>query len=122
MVNNEVIMWSQPLCITCTERCAQVCKSGGYINGQNFWFLISVLKLYLGYLVDTMFYYKAASKTKHFIHGDILVPASKFVVLVIFLTGGCFIWVVVDADHCGHIPACTATCYQYNYHDKSYWH
>ena len=35
-------------------------------------------------------------KTKFFIHADIVVLVSEFVMV--------FIWVVVSADHCGHIP------------------
>ena len=64
------------------QGCAQVCKSSGYING-NLWSLIFVLKLYLGFLVDTMFYIKHLARLSIFIHTDILVPVSEFVVVVI---------------------------------------
>ena len=59
--------------------------------------LISVPKLYLGFLVDTIFIYsvKHLARLNIFIHTDILVPVSEFVVVVIlsewwlfYLSGG----------------------------------
>ena len=44
---------------------------------------------------------------KHFINVDILVLVNEFVVVTIYLSGGCFSgwWLVpTTADHCGHIP------------------
>ena len=60
-----------------------------------------MLKLCLGFLVDILFcVYKVTGKTKHFIHADILVLVSEFVVVVILSEW----WSVPTANHCGHIP------------------
>ena len=63
-----------------------VWKNGGYTMGFQIMrncVLISMLKLCLGFLTDN----ELAGKIKHFIHADILVLVSAFVV-------------VVGADHC----------------------
>ena len=51
-----------------------------------------MLKLCLGFLVDTLFCVKWLARLSIFIHADILVLNLQW-------------WlVVVGADHCGHIP------------------
>ena len=45
--------------------------------------LISMLKLCLGFLVDTLFCVKWLARLSIFIHADILVLVSEFVVVVI---------------------------------------
>ena len=60
-----------------------------------------MLKLCLGFLVDTLFYVKWLARLSIFNHADILVLASEFVVVVILSEW----WSVpTTADHCGHIP------------------
>ena len=48
------------------------------LNHQKFCSLISMLKFCLGFLADNTL----AGNTKHFIHADILVLVSEFVVVV----------------------------------------
>ena len=52
------------------------------------------------FLVDTLFCVKWPARLSIFIHADILVLVSEFVVVVILS-------VMVSADHCGHIPGLT---------------
>ena len=54
-----------------------------------------MLKLCLGFLVDTLFYVKWLARLRIFIHADILVQVSEFEVVVIisewwlfYLSGG----------------------------------
>ena len=59
-----------------------------------------MLKLCLGILVDTLLCVKWLARLSIFIHADILVLVSEFVV-VVFLSEW---WSVpTTADHCGHI-------------------
>ena len=51
-----------------------------------------MLKLCLGFLVDTLIYIKWLARLSIFIHADILLLVSEFVV------------VVVGDNHCEHIP------------------
>ena len=54
-----------------------------------------MLTLCLGFLVDTLFCVKWLARLSIFIHADILVLVSEFVVVVVILSSdGC----------CGHIP------------------
>ena len=52
----------------------------GVLNLRN---LISMLKLCLGFLVDTLFCVKWLARLSIFIHDDILVLVSEFLVVVI---------------------------------------
>ena len=64
-----------------------------------------MLKLCLGFLVDTLFCVMWLARLSIFIHADILVLASVFVVVVvILLSGGCFIEWWLRSDRYGHIP------------------
>ena len=47
-----------------------------------------MLKLCLGFLVDTLLCVKWLARLSIFIHADILVQVSEFVVEVIYLSGG----------------------------------
>ena len=59
-----------------------------------------MLKLCLGFLVDTLFCVKWLARLSIFIHADILVLVSEFVVVVILSEW----WSVpTTADYCGHI-------------------
>ena len=61
-----------------------------------------MLKLCLGFLVDTLFCVQWLARLSIFTHEDILVLVSEFVVVVILSEW----WSVpTTADHCGHIPA-----------------
>ena len=60
-----------------------------------------MLKLCLGFLVDTLFCVKWLTRLSIFVHADILVLVSEFVVVVILSEW----WSLpTTADHCGHIP------------------
>ena len=62
-----------------------------------------MLKLCLGFLVDTLFCIKWLARVSIFIYADLLVLVSEFVVMVILSEW----WSVpATADHCGHIPGC----------------
>ena len=55
----------------------------------------------LGFLVHTLFCVKWLARLSIYIHADILVLVSEFVVVVILSEW----WsVLTTADHCGHIP------------------
>ena len=60
-----------------------------------------MLKLCLGFLVDTLFCVRWLARPSIFIYTDMLVLVSEFVVVVVILSlsGG---W--VGADRCRHIP------------------
>ena len=69
--------------------------------------LISMLKLCLGFFVDTLFCVKWLARLSIYIHADNLVLISEFVVVVILSEW----WSVpTTADHCGHISAIVCTC------------
>ena len=74
----------------------------GVFNLQN---LVYMLKLCLGFLVDTLlFCVKWLARLRTFIYDDILVLVSEFVEVVIL-----FQWwsVPTTTDNCGHIPDCS---------------
>ena len=60
-----------------------------------------MVKLSLGILVDTMLCVIWLAKVSIFIHADILVLVSEFVVVVLLSEW----WLFSTANHCGHIPA-----------------
>ena len=67
-----------------------------------------MLKLYLGFLVDTLFCVKWLAILSIFIHADILVLVSEFLVVVILSEW----WLgPTTADRCGHIPALRRTVF-----------
>ena len=74
----------------------------GVLNLQNLViFNIYILKLCLGFLVNTLFLVKWLARLSIFIHADILVLVSEFVVVAILSEW----WSgPITADHCGHIP------------------
>ena len=65
-----------------------------------------MLKLCLGFLVNTLFCVKWLARLSIFIHADILVLVSEFVVVVILSewwsvpttvgTSLCYLWILVD--------------------------
>ena len=60
-----------------------------------------MLKLCLGFLVDTLFCVEWLARLSIYIHADNLVLVSEFVVVVILSEW----WSVpTTANHCGHIP------------------
>ena len=64
---------------------------------------MSMLKLCLGFLIDTLFYVKWLARLRIFIHADILVLVSEFVVVVILSE-----WWSVPIT--GHIPEHVLIC------------
>ena len=59
-----------------------------------------MLKLYLGFLVDTLFCVKWQARLSILTHADILVPVSEFVVVVFYLSGGRCQPLLTTANHC----------------------
>ena len=95
-----------------TQGCVQVLKSSDYINLQNLWSLISMLKQCLGdslyirhiYTYIAMCCVKQLAIRIKYFHSCWYFSNCQWV-----CSGGYFIWVVVGADHCGHIPGCPQT-------------
>ena len=68
-----------------------------------------MLKLCLGFLVDTLLCVKWLARLSIFIHADILVQISEFVVVVILSEW----WSVpTTADQLGHLCTCFQTVLQ----------
>ena len=69
---------------------------------------MSMLKLCLGFLVDTLFCVKWLAKLSVFINADIIVLVSEFVVVVILSE---FLTIVGTSLHvCMYVRACVCVC------------